>query len=543
MDAQSHNAALAELRAVRDEIKRTRAALAKLEADRDQRIVHLAAYGKAKAERIAPAAGLSVADIVTLAPALAPESLTAPATAPATTAPLLESDAPQSGPRPADAAPEPAPQAATAAPSTSASGDQTPDAELPAVDGTPGEPVPVRPAALDAPRELPSIPEGTAGDGWFSHTPKLVSQHPNFTQQARSTIFLDTDTGVLVHRQQTHHLDLADASVAAILNAVFHVLPEGVERIYITGGDPWHQDADRYPYLRDAVAAWLNAPTPGWRTDTGRGRDRMAGHFVHARNPVGRYQRDNADQHVEIRSVGEWFDVDGADPATVRDAFVLLWQALRRHWDDAVIMGSPSQTGRDLWTRGPAPSPSEASTPTVSPSSRKDCAACSTPPRARAAMYSSLLHALPQTSEASLKSRPTIGRAATKIKTSKRSSKESAVRFTRAALSVLALLITQTGTAHAVPAEPDRITGPGDTIVMPLRDALKALPLQDERALLRALSTRQTGRPPPGSGQNQAVDNARPRSGTRLPAAFTLRPHDRRSGARLAHRTGRIPSC
>ncbi|MFC8965478.1 hypothetical protein [Streptomyces sp. NPDC057094] len=349
MDAQSHNAALAELRNVRDEIKKTRAALAKLEADRDQRIVHLAAYGKAKAERIAPAAGLSVADIVTLAPALAPESLTAPAPAPETTPPLPESDAPRNGPRPADAAPGPAPLAATAAPPTP--GNQTPDAELPAVDGIPGEPVPVRPGALDDARELPSIPEGTAGDGWFSHTPKLVSQYPNFTQQARSMVFLDTDTGVLVHRQQTHHLDLSDASVAAILNAVFHVLPEGVERIYITGGDPWHRDADRYPYLRDAVAAWLNAPTPGWRTDTGRGRDRMAGHFVHARNPVGRYQRDNADQHVEIRSVGEWFDVAGADPATVRDAFVLLWQALRRHWDDAVIMGSPSQTGRDLWTR------------------------------------------------------------------------------------------------------------------------------------------------------------------------------------------------
>jgi hypothetical protein len=32
-----------------------------------------------------------------------------------------------------------------------------------------------------------------------------------------------------------------------------------------------------YLYLRDAVAAWLNAPTLGWRTDTGRGR--MAGYF------------------------------------------------------------------------------------------------------------------------------------------------------------------------------------------------------------------------------------------------------------------------
>jgi hypothetical protein len=77
----------------------------------------------------------------------------------------------------------------------------------------------------------------------------------------------------------------------------------------------------------------------------------MAGHFVHARNPVGRYMREGGEGHVEIRSVGEWFDPDGADPATVRDAFVFLWRNLRRHWPDAVIMGSPSQTGRDLWTR------------------------------------------------------------------------------------------------------------------------------------------------------------------------------------------------
>ncbi|MET7944157.1 HNH endonuclease family protein [Streptomyces sp. NPDC005302] len=54
------------------------------------------------------------------------------------------------------------------------------------------------------------------------------------------------------------------------------------------------------------------------------------------------------------------------------------------------------------------------------------------------------------------------------------------MRFTRAALSVVALLITQTGTAHAAPAAPDRTTAPGDTIVMPVRDALKALPLRGE---------------------------------------------------------------
>ncbi|MBC7268743.1 MAG: hypothetical protein H5T76_08450 [Streptomyces sp.] len=340
MDAQSYNAALADLRGVRDQIKKTRAALAKLEADRDKQIVQLASYEKAKAERIAPAAGLSVADVVALAPSLAPDSL-AVQQAPQSPAPKpspvkAPSAAVASLPTQTQAAPGPTTtpaSAGTAAPET-----HTVSSEPPA-------------SPSEARRELPSIPAGSSGDAWFTHTTGLVSTRPNFTQQVRSTVFLDATTGVLVHRSQTHHLDLAGRSAADILTAVFHTVPEDVERIYITAGDPWHRDADRYPYLRDAVAAWLNAPIAGWRTDTGRGRDRMAGHFVHARNPVGRYQSASGDHHVEIRSVGEWFDTDGDDPHTVRDAFVLLWQALRRHWDDAVIMGSPSQTGRDLWTR------------------------------------------------------------------------------------------------------------------------------------------------------------------------------------------------
>ncbi|ALV30697.1 hypothetical protein [Streptomyces sp. CdTB01] len=340
MDAQSYSTALADLRTVRDQIKKTRAVLAKQEADRDKLIIRLASYEKAKAERIAPAAGLGVADVVALAPRLAPDSLAANDVPQPS---VIEPPAAQASTAPAPLPPQ---QAATAAPAmtTASARPDAPDASAePAAKETPTAPY--------TPRELPSIPEGSSGDAWFTHTAGLASTRPNFTQQARSTVFLDTATGVLVHRDQTHHLDLADRSAAAILTAVFHTIPDGVERIYITAGDPWHRDADRHPYLRDAVAAWLNAPIPGWRTDTGRGRDRMAGHFVHARNPVGRYQRDNGEQHVEIRSVGEWFDVDVDDPATIRDAFVLLWQALRRHWSDAVLMGSPSQTGRDLWTR------------------------------------------------------------------------------------------------------------------------------------------------------------------------------------------------
>ncbi|MFZ3475865.1 hypothetical protein ACODT3_41470 [Streptomyces sp. 4.24] len=162
--------------------------------------------------------------------------------------------------------------------------------------------------------------------------------------------FLDAATGVLVWQGGTVRLDLGQASVAEILTAVYAEAPATVERIYVTAGDPWHRSSERHEFLKDAVAAWLNGPLPeGWTVESSRGKDRQAGHLVHPRNPVGRWQR--GDQHTEIRSVGEWFDPEGADPATVRAAFIELWKALRPHFEDVVLMGSPSQSGRDLWSR------------------------------------------------------------------------------------------------------------------------------------------------------------------------------------------------
>ncbi|MFH9230851.1 hypothetical protein [Streptomyces globisporus] len=90
----------------------------------------------------------------------------------------------------------------------------------------------------------------------------------------------------------------------------------------------------------------------GWKVESGRGRDRLAGHFLHERNPVGRWER--GEQHVQVRSINEWFDPEGADVAIVRETFTLMWRTLKREkdgWPDVVLMGSPSQTGRDLWTR------------------------------------------------------------------------------------------------------------------------------------------------------------------------------------------------
>ncbi|MFG3285316.1 hypothetical protein [Streptomyces sp. NPDC048111] len=366
MDAKTYTAALGELRTLRDDIKKAQAAVAKLEAERAKRIAALAAHGKAKAERIAPAAGLSLAEVVALVPALAPDALSAtapPAPQEQETAHELAPTAQEMDDVPGAPAPALTPAKASAAvPAAQPAAAQKPsappdDAPAAAPAAAATETALAAPARRGGPRVLPSVPDGPEGERWFTHTPNLASTHPNFTQQSRSTVFLDAASGVLVHRDRTLQLALGSGSAGDILDAVFQAVPEGAERIYITGGDPWHRDAPRHPYLKDAVAAWLNAPAPGWRTDTGRGKDRLAGHFVHPRHPVGRYQRTHSDesgeggQHVELRSVGEWFDVDGAHPATVRDAFRLLWGVLRSHWPDAVVMGSPSQTGRDLWTR------------------------------------------------------------------------------------------------------------------------------------------------------------------------------------------------
>ena len=319
MDSKAYTAGLTELRELRDGIKRVERELAGLTSKRDKKVRELAGHAKATADRLAPAAGLSIADVVALAPALAPDG--------------PEPEAPVDVP-----APQPAPASAAAA-------------HAPAL--RPAAPVVQAPAAAptaEGERMLPSIPVGEAGDAWFAAAPNLTSTRPQFVQQARQMAFLDTVTGVLVHRDQVVRVDLGSASVGEILTAVYAHLPASVERIYITAGDPWHRDAERHPFLRDAVAAWLNAPLPdGWKVESSRGRDRMAGHLVHERRPVGRWQR--GDQHTEIRSVNEWFDPEGADPVTIRDAFVLLWKELHRRWPDVVLMGSPSQTGRDLWSR------------------------------------------------------------------------------------------------------------------------------------------------------------------------------------------------
>ncbi|WP_229848587.1 hypothetical protein, partial [Kitasatospora griseola] len=396
MDRRTYTAELAGLRELRTEItaaeKQVAAAqkeLDRLTAQRARRVAGLAAYEGAQAAPIAKASGLSVGDVVRIAPLLDP-------TPAAVRAARSDDQAAAAAPAPAPAAgPAAEPATATAVAPALTRPAAVPEQPAPAVPAVPAVPAaraveapaagqPVAPQAGPAaektepgvqaastpttapvrgageqqagtpagPRELPTLPEGPAAARFEAVTTGLVSKRPNFVQQARSTVFLDAATGDLAVRDRVVRLDLGARTPGEILDAVLAAAP-GTERIYITAGAPWHDGAERYSTLKDAVAAWLNTASERWTTAVGTGRDKLAGHFVHQRQPVGRYvPAASPDGPVtEIRSMGEWFDPDGVDVVTCRQAFTLLWQALRRHWDDAVLMGSPSQTGRDLWSR------------------------------------------------------------------------------------------------------------------------------------------------------------------------------------------------
>lgn len=214
-------------------------------------------------------------------------------------------------------------------------------------------------------RVLPQIP--VDAKDWLQLTDLKTRPKP-FLHNARGMAWLDAATGELVHRGGRVHVDLGDQSAAALVTALHATLPAEVERVFVVAGAPWHRDVATHTYLVDAVASWLNGPLPqGWRIAVGGGeedRDRLAGHLVHERRPVGRWQLGSGphSRFLEIRSVLEWFDPQGASPAVCRSAFGLLWKELRRKWEpvktekdgrveQVVFMGSPSQMGKELWSR------------------------------------------------------------------------------------------------------------------------------------------------------------------------------------------------
>ncbi|MEV4560044.1 hypothetical protein AB0K51_24055 [Kitasatospora sp. NPDC049285] len=352
---ETYNDKLTELRALRPQVAKAQGAVETAEktlaarktafealvGQRAKLVVELAQLDDAqgKGETIAKAAGMKLGDVVRIAPALSPVQSTANgtgavvSTAPSETAAVTEA-------APAEAQPVPVVPEPPA---------NSPDAQVPAPVSSPE----ARPVRI-----LPSIPQGPAGERYLVPVPDLHKKRPVWEQRWYSTVWLDTRTGALAMEPPAANVvqvDLGARRPGDILDAVTSVVP-GVRRIYITGGDPWHIEAERYSTLKDAVAAWLNAPSERWAESTGGGpnRDQLASHLVHPRNPVGRYIRAGAERNnptIEIHSVGAWFQPDGADVAVVRHAFILMYEALKQQWDDVVMMAFPSAMGKDLWKR------------------------------------------------------------------------------------------------------------------------------------------------------------------------------------------------
>ncbi|ANZ13434.1 hypothetical protein O1L44_30665 [Streptomyces noursei] len=382
MDGPTYTAKLKELRELRKQIaakekeeaaaqKRVDAAAVardELARQRNRIVCDIEGYGKANGETVAKAAGIRPAELAQIAPRLdttptdvreARDGVEAPqptAVREVAEQPTVSESTSALSKAPSAQAPAAEPSDASAELSSHASHEAIDVAERNAPDPTTVVSAPAQPSKQEAAaRVLPSIPEGPEGARFLELAPGLKSTRRRFKQKTREMVFLNTNTGDLVarvNRADKHvRLDLGDRSPGAILDAVLSVAPD-TQRIYVTAGNPWHRDEHRYNTLTDAVLAWLSIPSPRWSTDTGQGRDRLAGHFLRARTPVGRFMRADSNDHVEIRSLREWLDQEEDDPALGRDALRALWRALSEHWpDEVVLMGSPGQTGRDLWTR------------------------------------------------------------------------------------------------------------------------------------------------------------------------------------------------
>ncbi|OKI00572.1 hypothetical protein AMK13_33445, partial [Streptomyces sp. CB02056] len=239
MDRKTYTAELAGLRELRagitaaeKQVAAARKELDRLAAQRSRRVAGLAGYEGAKADAIAKAAGLSVGDVVRIAPLLDPTPAAVRAAAPAP-APVAEVAEAEEAAEPAPVAEPPAAVAPALTRPAAVLEQPTPSPVAAPTVPAASVAAPVRPAVEAGPRELPTLPEGPAGSRFEAVTTGLLSKRPNFTQQARSTVFLDAAAGMLAVRDQTVRLDLGARTPGEILDAVLHAAP-GTERVYIT---------------------------------------------------------------------------------------------------------------------------------------------------------------------------------------------------------------------------------------------------------------------------------------------------------------------
>lgn len=199
-----------------------------------------------------------------------------------------------------------------------------------------------------------SAPAATEGDARPSFTPGavervrqlvhaegLVSDRWAKPRTERATVFVSVGTGEWwTAGGASGGMPWAEGSAAELLAGV----PKGTARVYLVGPHRPGVTPDRVREFGDgakAARAWFLAPVPGW----------TGSHYLADDSAlVGRWT-DAEGQTIEVQHAAVWF---GHADYSARDAAVAWW-VLRRELDavcpGAVLMSTPSTTGRDMWRR------------------------------------------------------------------------------------------------------------------------------------------------------------------------------------------------
>lgn len=130
-----------------------------------------------------------------------------------------------------------------------------------------------------------------------------------------------------------------------LVNLLTMARMHGARRIYVCDGPDWCvTDADSTRV--DAVTRWITQPVEGWLTAP-------AGHYVaDPETPTGRWEHAESGYAVELYRAGAWFGVDfDGSPMLAAAAMERLSRIVGAAFQGAVLLATPTTTGRDLWIR------------------------------------------------------------------------------------------------------------------------------------------------------------------------------------------------
>jgi CBS domain-containing protein len=173
------------------------------------------------------------------------------------------------------------------------------------------------------------------------HAKGWVSDRWDLPRAERPTLFVDVTTGEWWSPAGHSGQFPWKGTAAGLLDH----LPSGVARIYFVGPYRPGVTSERMREHGSAAAAaraWFLAPVEGWQ----------GSHFLADDAAlVGRWKRTDGTQEVEMQHAAVWF---GHGAYSARDA-AFAWYQLGKELGEAcrgaVLMSTPSTTGRDVWRR------------------------------------------------------------------------------------------------------------------------------------------------------------------------------------------------